>query len=888
VDYQAALEGNMKRLIGLALFIFPSFLYGKTVSSVSIFPRGAVVQSGSTQQFSATCGYTDGSSDSCAGAGGVKWTTGRPADVSVDGNGLVKWLSTSFPGTGIAYTNLYETSWVVASAGGQTDRAGVYGQFPGDNWTQYMTPSPSEFQDSLGTYLPLNVVVGSTVTVGAGFTITHGGDTRGGFPMQATCTWSSSDPTKATVDRQGLVTALATGAVTITCGRAGDAVWTNSSSKGWTAPGNSVDLAIVAGGTGTTTWYVRPGGGTPFVSSSVTPAGQCDGKHDADYPGRGVNQPCAVGNIRYLWSDEQTPFQLRWRIAGGDTVIVRQKADGYMTSLDSAPPSSGNWSPQGCRGNPYTCSMPSIPSGTAARHTRILGENYASCRSDTAKTRLDGSWYADTVFNTTDSQFVDVACFEVSDRSSCGLYAHACADGTDKGVKFGLLQSALTASVNYTDLFIHGTNNEGIRGATGVGVVADHIHIQGVPGAGIDMDDTPWGGLSNISVAGGLTLTNSITEFVGCLEEYPITHNYPYIECVDANTGGYADGFGTASTVGDWVFDNDIWRANFQDGLDLLHSGMNKLTITNSSSYANEGQAYKIGSAQHVVFQNNFAGGNCWRPGELYGDEPASALAPGGGPPGAGYSLCRGGGDTIPIKFDNQGTYIFQNNSMFSPGLPFDMMCDDTWSHCEDTTAIYQNNVILGYEKDGSGNYNLPVAFYLQTVDASNSNITSTNMPPLNGWSVRDHNLYYNIRTGWCPSPQPGESCNRLDPKFVNQPPSPYNNETALDNFNFTPSASSPLIGAGTPIATLLYDALGQRRPATPAIGAINSTGPDSKRGSDSHTNLRGLLGMWYQQALGFLATIKRRWIIPIWSYLKVHIKYLLHLIMLRQPLKYR
>ncbi|HEV2710973.1 MAG TPA: Ig-like domain repeat protein [Edaphobacter sp.] len=792
--------------------------YAKVVSSVAISPQGAVLNSGSTQQFSAACSYSDGSTDNCAAAGGATWATARPADVSVDGTGLAKWISTSFPGTGIAYTNLYETSWVIVSAGGKTDRAGVFGQFSGDTWIPFMSPSSSEYTDGFGNFIPMTVAVGSTVTIGAGFGINHNGNFYGGFPMQATCSWTSSDPTKATVDRQGLVTALAEGQVTITCGRAGDAVWGTSNSKGWMAPGNAVTLNIVAGQTGTQTWYVRPGGGTPYVNSSETPVGQCDGKHDADYPGSGVNQPCAMGNLRDLWADGTTQYQLKWMISGGDTVIVRQKPGGYTTSVDALG-TGGHLTPINCDGNQFTCHMPSVPSGTAAYHTKILGENYASCHSDSAKTLLDGSWNTDEVINTSDSQFVDVACFDISDRSGCGLYAHACAEGTDKGVKYGLLQSALTSNANYTDLFIHGTNNEGIRGASGVGVVADHIHIRGTPGAGIDMDDTPWGGLSNMSVAGGLTLTNSLTEFVGCLEEYPIAHNYPYIECVDSNTGGYGDGFATGSTVGDWVFDHDIWRANFQDGLDLLHSGMSSLTVTNSSSYANEGQAFKIGSAQYVIFRNNTVGGNCMRPGFLYGDEPASALDPGGGSPGKGYSLCRGGADTIPIKFDDQGTYILQNNSIFTYGVTFDMMCDDPWSHCENTSAIFQNNVIMGYQQVAGGQ--LPVAFYLETVDGTNSNMNTANMPPMNGWSVRDHNLYYNMRNGNCPSPQTGESCNKLDPKFVNEAPNPYVDETALDNFNFTPAASSPLIGAGISIPGLLADATGLLRPLLPSIGAI-------------------------------------------------------------------
>jgi hypothetical protein len=218
------MESILKHLI-LAFFLALSPLaYAKVISSVAISPQGAVLQSGSTQQFSASCTYSDGSTDNCAAAGGVTWATARPADVSVDNTGLAKWISTSFPGTGIAYTNLYETSWVTVSAGGKSDRAGVYGQFAGDSWTTFMSPASTEYTDGFSNPIPMTVAVGSTVTIGAGFAINHAGNFQGGFPMSATCSWSSSDPTKATVDRQGLVTALAvTDAVTITCGQAGSA-----------------------------------------------------------------------------------------------------------------------------------------------------------------------------------------------------------------------------------------------------------------------------------------------------------------------------------------------------------------------------------------------------------------------------------------------------------------------------------------------------------------------------------------------------------------------------------------------------------------------------------------------------------------------------------------
>ncbi|MEP6754871.1 MAG: Ig-like domain repeat protein, partial [Chthonomonadales bacterium] len=784
----------------LTLFIVSPLAYSKTVSSVAISPQGAVLQSGSTLQFSATCVYSDGSADNCAASGGVTWTTSRATSLTVSSTGLAK--AATDPGAGSVGTGL-----VLASAGGATDRANVFSQHPGDTFYQYMTPDYRIYQTSTqptAVRFPMNVVLGSTVALGSGIVVNYNGPTTG-VPFNSTCNWISSDPANATVSKIGLVTAVASGSVNITCGRAGNGVFGTSGTSGWVAPGNVITLNIVAGGTGSQTWYVRPGGGTPFVSAATTPAGQCDGKHDADYPGSGVNQPCALGNIRYLWTDQTTYYQEKWIISGGDTVIVRKNPNGYNTGLDA----NANGAPVNCNGDGGNCFMPTIPSGTAARHTRILGENYASCSSDSAKTLLHGTWGAYTVFNTTDSQFVDVACFEVTDAAACassGAYTNTCRNGTYNAAGNGILQSALTASVNYTDLFIHGLGSDGIHGASGAGIVADRVHIRAMPNAGINMDDNPWQ-VGNISVAGGFTLKNSITEFSGCVEEYPVVHNYPYIECRDQNTGGYADGFGTASATGDWLFDHDTWRYNFQDGLDLLHSGLNSLTVTNSTSYGNDGQQFKIGSGLMVVFRNNLTLHNCARIGQTIGDEPASAILP-------GVALCRAAGDGIPIAFDGQGTDLFQNNTYVGYGATsYDLMCTGGWDSCPNTKSVFQNNINIGITNMNPAlpDHRAPGLFYTQGT-----------MPANQGWAVRDHNLYFGFRNG-CPALNAGEIC--ADAKFIGEPPLTISSETVLDNFNFNLSSASAARGSGISIPGLLTDILGLTRLNLPSMGAIEFGG---------------------------------------------------------------
>ena len=792
----------MKHLAIILLLLVSPLAYSKTVSSVAIAPQGAVLQAGSTQQFSATCTYSDASTDDCTAAGGALWSTSKSV-LTVDNSGLLK--ANSDPGNGRTNGGL-----VLVSVGSLTDRAEVYIQHPGDTWYQYMTPDYRIYKTNTQptpTQFPMNVVVGSTVTVGTGIAVDYDGPTTG-TPFQSTCTWKSSDVTKATVNRMGLVTAVAPGAVNITCERAGDAVFGNSSISGWIAPGNIITLNIVNGGTGSQTWYVRPGGGTPYISAAVTPAGQCDGKHDADYPGSGVNQPCALGNVRYLWTDETTYYQEKWIISGGDTVIVRQNPNGYAMGADD---SSGPH-PVNCSGDLGDCYMPTIPSGTAARHTRILGENYASCTSDSAKTLLHGTWWEYGVINTRDSQFVDVACFEITDTAACaanGNYTNTCRNGSYSAANYGILQSALTASVNYTDLFIHGLGQDGIFGATGAGVVANRIHIRAMPDAGINMDDIPWQ-MGNISVAGGFTLTNSITEFTGCVEEYPVVHNYPYIECRDQSTGTYGDGFGTASATGDWVFDHDTWRYNFQDGLDLLHSGMNSLIITNSTSYGNDGQQFKIGSGVTVRFQNNLTLHNCARVGQRIGDEPDSAIV-------QGVSLCRAAGDGIPIAFDGQGTDIFQNNTYVGYGsTSYDMMCTGDWDSCPNTKSVFQNNINIGITNTSFGDHRAPGLFYAEQT-----------LPPNQGWAVRDHNLYYGFRNGGCPPLTTGEIC--ADAKFVNEPSLTISSETVLDNFNFGLSSASPAKGTALTIPGLLTDILGLTRLDLPSMGAIEFGGSTAK-----------------------------------------------------------
>ena len=789
----------MTKLLATLLLLAAPAAFAKTVATVAVLPQGAAIKNGSSVQFSATCTYTDGSSDNCDNAGGVAWTTSSPSRLSMNSGGVL--TATLDPGTG-----QFIDSFAVAIAGGVAGRAGIYTQHAGDTWFQYMTPDVHNYADFGNNFLPMNVAVGSTIALGTGAIINNSGAGSTGFPFQNSCSWSSSAPSVATVSSIGHVTAVAPGTATIICKHAGDAAFGSSTISSWTAPGNVITLSIVNGGTSSNTWYVRPDGGSPFVNAAQTPTGQCDGKHDAAYSGSGINQPCAVSNLRDLWADQQTYMQTKWMISGGDTVIVRQKQGGYTTGVEL----TGNV-PVNCAGNSGSCYMPSIPSGTAGQHTRILGENYASCHSDTGqKTLLNMTGFAGTAFNFKDSQFVDVACFEITDKEQCttnGNYSAAthCTTANSPGQN-GVTTSALSASDTLSDLFVHGLARDGLTGATGVGVVADNIHIRAMPDAGINMDDNPWYS-SNISVAGGFTLTNSLTEFTGCVEEYPVVHNYPYIECRDQSLGGYGDGFGTASTSGDWAFDHDVWRYNFQDGLDLLHSGMRSLSITNSQSYGNDGQQYKIGSGQTVIFANNTILHNCERILSAFGDEPSSAILP-------GVSACRAGGDGVVFSFAAYGSVLYENNSFAGYGATsYDLFCEGGFDSCPNTQTVYRNNINLGIVKSSYDAAQNPGLFYGE----------SDSMPANGGWAVRDHNLYYNFRNGGCPNPlNEGELCS--DPNFINEPTLTISSDLALDTFSFALTANSPAKNAGVALPVLNLQATGLSLPNLLGIDLLGTT----------------------------------------------------------------
>ena len=545
------------------------------------------------------------------------------------------------------------------------------------------------------------------------------------------------------------------------------------------------------------TWYIRHDGGTRY--SAKAPQGQCDGRADTAYHGKGVNQHCAFNDFRYLY-DDRSYGNSAWVIAGGDTVIVRNGP--WRIGFNQGTSANDPW----CAGGNgrQACSNPPIPAGKPNQHTRILGENYASCGSATTTdksklTQLFGGFGLGTVVNMGGAQYVDMQCIEITRHSQCTTHGEPrlpsnCSKDQSPIDDFdsdGMSTDTKTHDLYLQDLWIHGHTDRGIIGPIGgtVSCLRCDIGYNGM--AGWDFDN----GNGTPSVNGIWNFNYSTIEWNGCNQEYPATHPFPATSCYGQSTGGYGDGVGTpAGMCLTANIDHSTFRYNTQDGLDLGHidTGSCSLTVTNSIAYGNGGGQFKWGPNEtKAVFVNNLVVGNCTRMSEPLDGAPASYnkhLA----------DFCRAN-DALSFNFRQNGTLLMANNTIvsYSP-TTFDIACSDP--SCSSSTFTFKNNIVLGY--DNPHTYNLggkpggPGGFYYQT-------------PVKN--IIRSNNIYYGIRGIHGSTGFPNERI--LDPQLASQPR--FTKESDLDRFNFHLSATSPARNAGVRIPEIKTDYEGKPRPAT-------------------------------------------------------------------------
>lgn len=504
------------------------------------------------------------------------------------------------------------------------------------------------------------------------------------------------------------------------------------------------------------TWFIREDGGN---------RDQCTGRADAPYTEKGARQPCAFKHPHYLFTDDRYGDK-EWILKGGDTVIIR---GGPYRMGYKGPNQKDYWG--NCPGSPYGCSMPPIPAGTAEHPTRFLGENHQTCNK---KTQLFGGYALGAIVNLKGSTNIDLECLELTDHSQCTRLGggHPAGDGCHTTYPLsdyaavGIITDATTSSVVLKNLDIHGLTGDGISGPIGGEVIADHVRIAFNGAAGWDFDD----GRGTKSSSNALVRASYLTvEWNGCNEEYPITHAKPAYSCFDQDSGGYGDGVGTPNTLLNFTCAHCMFRYNTQDGLDLLHVRGSLISIKDSVSYGNMGQQWKMGAMKSVVFRNNVTIHNCRR---MSADMP-------GAPEGYNRYLtlfCRAAGDGIAFMVNDDGTYVFQNNSFAGYGATsYDIVCSGV---CIRSNITFQNNLHIGYLDQVGGDR--PGVFYLNGLSP-------------HVFAARDHNIYFNMRT--CPS---GEAERCMDPQISNLPT--WHGEESLDNLDFHLTSGSPArdVGAST------------------------------------------------------------------------------------------
>jgi hypothetical protein len=536
------------------------------------------------------------------------------------------------------------------------------------------------------------------------------------------------------------------------------------------------------------TWYIRPDGGTRHTAKMT--GGQCDGKADAPYRGHGVNQHCAFNDYRFLY-DDQSWGNSAWVISGGDTVIIR--GGPWRVGYNQGANGKDLW----CAGSgsPYNCGNPPIPAGTPEHHTRILGENYASCGPG-KQTQLFGGFGLGTVIGIVSTHDVDIECIELTRHSQCTKFGVPSIPGDchtgyplDDYASNGMGTNNQTRDILLQDVWIHGFTSRGIIGSIGGTITAKRVNISYNGGAGWDFDD----GNSTPSINGAINFDYVTIEWNGCNQAYPGTGA---ISCYSQSTGGYGDGIGTpGGTCITSHVDHSIFRYNTQDGFDMLHNdaGNCSLNITNSASYGNLGAQVKWGSNDNpAVFTNNLVLANCMRLSAPFPGLPSSYNA-------HLADFCRAQ-DAIVVNLHNGGTLLMANNTIvsYSP-TTIDVDCGDV-PNCPAATFTFKNNIVLGY--DNHSTYNLggkpggPGGFYFGH--------------PFKNF-IHTNNIYYGFRNI---EPRFLDRTEKItDPKLASQ--SRFTKESDLDNFNFHLSDSSPAIKAGARIPEVQTDYSGKPRPST-------------------------------------------------------------------------
>lgn len=540
-------------------------------------------------------------------------------------------------------------------------------------------------------------------------------------------------------------------------------------------------LLLAAAPAMATTWYVRADGGT---------SAQCTGTTNAAYSGSGSNQACAFNHPFWALApgskaSNYTPATV---MKPGDTLVIGSGS--YMIGY-GAPGSNTTMCYQPAT---WGCTIASIPSGIDAAHpTVVMG---ADC---SAPPQLWGTQRVSSIFDIEQVHDVTIKCLELTDHSMC-IESYQPTSNTGgvtacnrSSYPYGTwaangIYAADVVNLTLQNLNIHGFADYGINS----GRLSGNTLLDGVT-----LRANGWGGWSgdlggnnhNSANSGTITVQNSTVAWNGCAEAYPAT---TIVGCWGQNEGGYGDGFAEAWTGGNWIFTNDSFIANTQDGLDMLYAnGTGSVTMDRVYAWQNAGNGVKTSGP--ATLTNSVINGYCnnWKGFPIYGN----------GSSGVSGTMCRADGTAVVMEFNgaNQRVTLAYNTITGDGDTLFIGGGSDAGyaPNSSNVTSMY-NNVLLGQvsviPRDGGA-----LTALAWFADGTYNGVTNYGS-----------NIIWNVRSNFCPT---GNICK--DPQLTNE---------TLAGFNANLLTSSPAIGnANRSLYNVAWDFYGQPRSASgPAdIGAI-------------------------------------------------------------------
>ena len=340
-------------------------------------------------------------------------------------------------------------------------------------------------------------------------------------------------------------------------------------------------LLCIAPAAAAATWHVHADGGD---------ASQCDGTSAATLAQAKGSRDCAWSHPFVALPPGGEP-----RIAGGDTLRIHPGS--YRMGL-GAPDTS-----RCAAAYAWDCHVPPVPSGSADRPTRILGgSSEERCE---APPELWGSERAARVLNLEGSRHVELACLEVTDRSSC--IEHHCHGGRCSGEveacqrdapPFGDwagtgIHAAGARDIVLRDLDVHGLAVRGLHVGRAADWLLERVKIVGNGWSGWDGDIGEDSGNS-----GTLRFVDVEIAWNGCGERWPSRERFG---CWAQQAGGYGDGLGVARGGGHWIFERAHVHHNTSDGIDLLYlSPGSRVDIDGLVAEANAGNQLKLSGDARV------------------------------------------------------------------------------------------------------------------------------------------------------------------------------------------------------------------------------------------------------------------------------------------------